>query len=80
MDITTIVLKFKKNAEGTNCIAYCDEYPQISGAGPTEQHATNNFWRAFNSMQAKEEQIASQKRKAAIAQADSTSKKKKKAS
>lgn len=78
MDITNIVLKYKKNEEGTQCIAYCDEYPQIKGTGPTEQHATNNFWRAFNSMQAREEQAASQKRKAAIAEADS--KKKKKAS
>ena len=48
MDIEKVVLKFKMNAKGTHCIAYCDEYPQIQGIGPSEGHATANFWKAFN--------------------------------
>lgn len=82
MDMTLVNLKFKKNANGTQCIAYCDEYPQVLGTGPTESHAQNNFWKAFNTAQAKEEEMASQQKRAAatpIATDNKNKNKKKKA-
>ncbi|MBF0359431.1 MAG: hypothetical protein HQK49_00375 [Oligoflexia bacterium] len=48
MDFSKIVIKYKLNAKGTHYIAYCDEYPSVQGIGPSEGHATANFWKAFN--------------------------------
>ncbi len=48
-----VVLKFKKNPKGTMVIAYCDEYPEVTGTGPDQAKATMSFWKAFNSMDQK---------------------------
>ena len=78
MDIEKVVLKFKMNAKGTHHIAFCDEYPQVQGIGPSEGQATANFWRAFNNAEAKQEmQVGQQKKseKAAALQQDAKKKK-----
>lgn len=63
MDMEKVILKFKKNAKGTHSIAYCDEYPELQGIGPTEGHAVANFWKAFNNAENKHEHEAAIQRK-----------------
>lgn len=65
MDIEKVVLKFKMNAKGTHHIAYCEEYPQLQGIGPTEGQATANFWKAFNNAEVSISKKASDEKKAA---------------
>ncbi|MBF0297332.1 MAG: hypothetical protein HQK51_01345 [Oligoflexia bacterium] len=55
MDFNKVILKYKMNTKGTHYIAYCDEYPSLQGIGPSEGHATANFWKAFNSIENKDE-------------------------
>ncbi len=54
MEMDKVVLKFKLNAKGNTHIAYCDEYPQIQGMGPSEGQAIASFWKAFNSYEEKQ--------------------------
>ncbi len=68
MDIEKVVLKFKMNAKGTHHIAYCEEYPQLQGIGPSEGQATANFWKAFNNAEVNiSKQASVQKKEAALA-------------
>ncbi len=77
MDIDKVVLQYKMNAKGTHYIAYCEEYPTVQGIGPSEGHATANFWKAFNKLEALTEHEHTQTKKAEKAAAEETSKKKK---
>lgn len=68
MDFDKVNLKIKMNAKGTHYIAYCEEYPQIQGVAPSEDLATQNFWRAFANLEDKiehEKIVASREEKSA---------------
>lgn len=54
MDYDKVNLKTKPNKKGTHTIAYCEEYPNVQGIGPTPDQAIANFWRAFNNADLKE--------------------------
>lgn len=54
MDFSKVTLLTKLNKKGTHTIAYCEEYPEIQGIGPTEEQAVANFWRCFNNADQKE--------------------------
>ena len=59
MDMEKVVLKFKMNAKCTQYIAFCDEYPEVTGTGPDQGRATMSFWKAFNNLdQKKNEKVA----------------------
>ena len=63
MDMNKVRLKFKMNAKQTHHIAYCEEYPEIQGIGPSEGQATADFWRAFNNAEDKNAHQATQQKK-----------------
>lgn len=54
MDYSKVTIKTKLNKKGTHTIAYCEEYPEVQGIGPSEDQAIANFWRAFNNADLKE--------------------------
>lgn len=66
MDYNKVVLKFKMNDKKTHYIAYCDEYPEVNGIGPSEGHATVNFWKVFNSREEKQEHQETLSKKALL--------------
>ena len=51
MDPDKVNLKFKKSKSGKAIIAYCDEYPEVSGSGTSEEQAIASFWKLFNAKQ-----------------------------
>ncbi|MEI8347983.1 MAG: hypothetical protein WCG27_10990 [Pseudomonadota bacterium] len=77
MDMLKVILKYKMNAKGTHHIAYCEEYPQIQGIGPSEGQATANFWKAYNNAESKTETQATQQKRSEKAAAEQLAKKKK---
>ena len=77
MDINKVILKFKINAKGTHTIAYCDEYPAIQGVGETEDQATANFWKSYNTAESKQEHAATMSKKMQKEVAEKDTKKKK---
>ena len=63
MDPDKITIKYKKSKNGNAVIAYCEEYPEIQGMGPSEEQATANFWKCFNNKEMSLEREASEKKK-----------------
>ena len=63
MDPEKVIIQFKRNAKDTHFIAYCEEYPEVEGIGPTEGHAIANFWKNFNNADDKLDHQKNQKKK-----------------
>ncbi|OFZ20713.1 MAG: hypothetical protein A2202_06125 [Bdellovibrionales bacterium RIFOXYA1_FULL_36_14] len=78
MEMEKVILKHKLNDKGTHHIAYCDEYPQIQGTGPSPEQATASFWRAFNKAQDVLDFESAKNKKSAMAAASASNKGKQK--
>jgi hypothetical protein len=75
MDMEKVVLKFRQNEKKTHTVAYCEEYPQVQGIGPSEQLATANFWKVFNKASEQEaHDVSAKKKEEKVAQAKNDAK------
>lgn len=68
MDPMDMDIKIKKGPNGQT-IAYCDDCPGVTGEGPNEKAAMNNFWKSFNKSEQNADSAARAKKHAAAAAA-----------
>ena len=64
MDPMDMDIKIKKGPNG-QIIAYCDDCPGVTGEGPNEKAAMNNFWKNFNKSEQSADSAARQKKHSA---------------